>query len=46
LCCGRRTGHNLDALIVAEGYVASDGSDSAAGGCLMFAKRVTIAGSG
>ncbi len=36
---------NLDALIGAEGYVGvKTGSDSAAGGCLMFAKRVTIAG--
>ncbi len=38
--------NNLDALVGAEGYVGiKTGSDSAAGGCLMFAKRVTIAGS-
>jgi D-alanyl-D-alanine carboxypeptidase (penicillin-binding protein 5/6) len=36
---------NFDALVGAEGYVGiKTGSDSAAGGCLMFAKRVTIAG--
>jgi serine-type D-Ala-D-Ala carboxypeptidase (penicillin-binding protein 5/6) len=36
---------NLDALVGEEGYVGiKTGSDSAAGGCLMFAKRVTIAG--
>jgi D-alanyl-D-alanine carboxypeptidase (penicillin-binding protein 5/6) len=36
---------NFDALVGTEGYVGiKTGSDSAAGGCLMFAKRVTIAG--
>ncbi|MGH2865818.1 MAG: D-alanyl-D-alanine carboxypeptidase family protein, partial [Solirubrobacteraceae bacterium] len=37
--------HNYDALVGGEGYVGiKTGSDSAAGGCLMFAKRVTVAG--
>ncbi len=40
---GRVTNYND--LVGTEGYVGiKTGSDSAAGGCLMFAKRVTIAG--
>lgn len=34
---------NLDALVGRDGYVGvKTGSDSSAGGCLMFAKRVTV----
>jgi D-alanyl-D-alanine carboxypeptidase (penicillin-binding protein 5/6) len=36
---------NYDALVGTDGYVGvKTGSDSAAGGCLVFAKRVTIGG--
>jgi D-alanyl-D-alanine carboxypeptidase (penicillin-binding protein 5/6) len=36
---------NYDGLLGTEGYVGiKTGSDSAAGGCLMFAKRVDVAG--
>ena len=36
---------NLDGLVGRNGYVGvKTGSDRAAGGCLMFAKRVTVAG--
>ena len=36
---------NLDGLLGSDGYVGiKTGSDRAAGGCFMFAKRVTIAG--
>jgi D-alanyl-D-alanine carboxypeptidase (penicillin-binding protein 5/6) len=36
---------NYNALLGQEGYVGvKTGSDSAAGGCLMFAKRVTVGG--
>jgi D-alanyl-D-alanine carboxypeptidase (penicillin-binding protein 5/6) len=36
---------NYDALVGSDGYVGiKTGSDSAAGGCLLFAKRVTVTG--
>ena len=36
---------NYDALVGSDGYVGiKTGSDSSAGGCLLFAKRVTVAG--
>ncbi len=36
---------NLDALVGTDGYVGvKTGSDRAAGGCLMFARRATVAG--
>ena len=39
------TSTNYDALVGSDGYVGiKTGSDSAAGGCLLFAKRVTVAG--
>jgi D-alanyl-D-alanine carboxypeptidase (penicillin-binding protein 5/6) len=37
--------HNYNALVGSDGYVGvKTGSDAAAGGCLMFAKRATVAG--
>ncbi len=37
--------HNYDGLLGRDGYIGiKTGSDDAAGGCLVFAKRVTIAG--